>query len=190
MLLAAGVAQAQQPTDGQRNAIRSSCRSDFMANCSNVTPGGKEALDCLRRNSEKLSAACQAAVSALTPAAPAPATPAAPPPPAASPAAPAPAASTTPAAPSSPPAKPHAPAPAASVSPPPAPVTAAVPPPSGGVIVLPPREALRIVRICSYDVRALCPGVPAGGGRIIACLMQNVPALSPLCRDTLSAAER
>lgn len=57
-------------------------------------------------------------------------------------------------------------------------------------MVLPPREALRVVRICGYDVRALCPGVPAGGGRIIACLMQNMPALSPLCRDALTTAGR
>ena len=71
---------AQQPTPAQRDAIRSSCRSDFMANCSGVQPGGKDALDCLKRNLAKLSGGCQAAVSAISPA-PAPATVAAPAPP-------------------------------------------------------------------------------------------------------------
>ena len=66
-------AMAQQPTQAQRDAIRASCRSDFMANCSSVTPGGKEAMECLLRNQAKLSAACNAAVSAVVPAKPAPA---------------------------------------------------------------------------------------------------------------------
>jgi hypothetical protein len=71
-------AMAQQPTQAQRDAIRASCRSDFMANCSSVTPGGKEALECLLQNQAKLSAACNAAVSAVVPAKPeAPAEPAA-----------------------------------------------------------------------------------------------------------------
>ena len=99
-------ALAQQPTQAQRDAIRASCRSDFMANCSSVTPGGKEALECLLRNQAKLSSACNAAVSAVVPAQQAPATapaaqapaisapaaaePAAPKPAAASPAEPAP----------------------------------------------------------------------------------------------------
>ena len=67
-------AAAQQPTQAQRDAIRASCRSDFMANCSSVTPGGKEALECLLRNQAKLSPACNSAVSAI--AAPAPSAPA------------------------------------------------------------------------------------------------------------------
>ncbi len=73
---------AQQPTEAQRDAIRASCRSDFIANCSGVTPGGKEALECLLRNASSLSESCKAAVNAVAekPAAPvaAPAEPAAP----------------------------------------------------------------------------------------------------------------
>lgn len=73
---------AQQPTEAQREAIRASCRSDFIANCSGVTPGGKEALECLLRNRSSLSESCKAAVNAVAekPAgpAPAPAEPAAP----------------------------------------------------------------------------------------------------------------
>src|ERR1700731_4153194 len=67
-------AAAQQPTEAQRDAIRAACRSDFMANCSGVQPGGKEAFECLLRNDAKLSPSCQAAVNA---AAPKPAEPAA-----------------------------------------------------------------------------------------------------------------
>ena len=56
---------AQQPTEAQRDAIRSACRSDYMANCSSVTPGGIEALQCLQRNEGKLSGACRSAVNAI-----------------------------------------------------------------------------------------------------------------------------
>ena len=42
---------AQQPTQSQRYAVRAACRSDFMANCASVQPGGgKAALECLMRN--------------------------------------------------------------------------------------------------------------------------------------------
>ncbi|MDI7862778.1 growth hormone receptor binding protein [Rhizobiaceae bacterium n13] len=60
-----GTALAQQPTQAQQEAIRSACRSDFMAQCSGVTPGGKEALTCLQQHRASLSAACQQAVSAI-----------------------------------------------------------------------------------------------------------------------------
>jgi hypothetical protein len=87
-------AAAQQPTQAQRDAIRASCRSDFMANCSGVTPGGKEALQCLVGNDAKLSAACREAVNAVAPkpieaAEPAPAAPTAAAPPETKPEAPA-----------------------------------------------------------------------------------------------------
>jgi len=78
-LLAVEPLAAQQPTEAQRDAIRASCRSDFMANCSGVTPGGKEAFECLLRNESRLSGSCKAAVNAVAekPAAPAAAPPAA-----------------------------------------------------------------------------------------------------------------
>ncbi|MGE3868964.1 MAG: hypothetical protein AB7F51_05565, partial [Pseudorhodoplanes sp.] len=72
-------AAAQQPTAAQQEAIKSSCRSDYMANCMSVKPGGIEALQCLERNMSKLSGACKAAVSAVEkPAAAPPAAAAAP----------------------------------------------------------------------------------------------------------------
>ena len=107
----AGIAAAQEPTPDQQSAIRSNCRSDFMANCSGVPRGGKEALQCLKDNVAKLSSGCQQVVKAVMPA-PAPkppapsvtATPAAPaaPPPAATPAAPVAATPPAPAAPAAP----------------------------------------------------------------------------------------
>jgi hypothetical protein len=56
---------AAPPTAAQQNAIRQSCRNDFMANCSGVQPGGKEALVCLQTKASKLSPACRQAVSAI-----------------------------------------------------------------------------------------------------------------------------
>src|SRR5262245_2408216 len=102
-------AVAQQPTAEQQSAIRANCRSDFMANCSGVQPGGREALQCLQSNAAKLSPGCRGAIAAISPppAAPAPAAPVQ--------AAPAPAAAPPPAAPAAaaPPPAPAATAPAA-----------------------------------------------------------------------------
>ncbi|PDT00695.1 hypothetical protein CO666_29255 [Rhizobium chutanense] len=60
-----GIAAAQAPTEEQRDAIRAECRSDFIAKCSGVTPGGIEALTCLQEHSATLSAGCRNAVSAV-----------------------------------------------------------------------------------------------------------------------------
>ncbi|MBY3048002.1 hypothetical protein [Rhizobium leguminosarum] len=66
VVLFAGVASAQAPTEEQRNAIRAECRSDFIAQCSGVTPGGIEALTCLQQHNATLSAGCRKAVSAVS----------------------------------------------------------------------------------------------------------------------------
>ena len=60
-----GPVVAQQPTSEQTAAIRQSCRSDFMSNCSGVQPGGKEAFDCLMRNASRVSAPCKSALDAI-----------------------------------------------------------------------------------------------------------------------------
>jgi hypothetical protein len=197
VVLASHGARAQQPSPDQISAIRQSCRSDFMANCSGVQPGGKDALDCLKRNLPKLSGACKTAVSAIAPAAPSSAPLAAsPPPPAAAPAMQTPSAAPPAAAPkpaTTPPAK-HNPAqplsrPAAAAPPPPPlpPLPAAGAAPQGpDVLVVRPREALRIIRICAADQRAFCADVPPGGGRIVACLMRNASSVSPPCKEALS----
>ena len=63
----AGQAGAQ-PTAAQKDAVRANCRSDFISHCRGVTPGGVEALNCLRQNSAKLAPACKQAVDAIKPA--------------------------------------------------------------------------------------------------------------------------
>src|SRR5215470_1724986 len=64
-VLAAAPALAQQPSAGQANAIREACRSDYMANCAGVPPGGEAALACLKQNAAKTSPKCQQALRAV-----------------------------------------------------------------------------------------------------------------------------
>ena len=52
---ATGDALAQQPSQAQLNALRSSCRSDYMAHCSSVPTGGAPALNCLKQHMSALS---------------------------------------------------------------------------------------------------------------------------------------
>jgi len=199
LFAAVGQALAQQPTQAQRDAIRSSCRSDFMVDCSGVTPGGKEALDCLKQNLAKLSASCQSAVSAITPAAPAPAPVpaaiAAPPPQqapsTAPPTVPKPATAAKPAAPkpaTAPVAKlnPSAPAPPPVAA---APVAVPAVPPLTPRPMLPQRRLL-IVRICRPDVERFCAGMAPGEGRIVDCLAANAASLSPPCYDAIARVSR
>ena len=50
-----------------------------------------------------------------------------------------------------------------------------------------PREELFVLRsACGGDVRALCGGIPPGGGRIVQCLAAKAAAISPACKDVLS----
>lgn len=254
-------ALAQAPSEAQKSAIRSSCRSDFMAHCASVTPGGVEAYQCLKKNMSSLSSGCQTAVRAVEPAA-APKTEAAPAAPKTE-AAPkvetAPAAPKAQAAPVAPPAEPAKPAATTAAAPKAAPapakqpssaqvsaiksacrgdypkVCASVPPggapalecleknkatvspscqsalsaASGGAAIpaapgaaaaapaaaptvlvlrpLRPREQLFVAQsACGADIRTICAGVEAGGGRIIQCLASNAASLSPACRDVLA----
>ncbi len=158
--LFAGAALAQQPTDAQRNAIKSACRSDFISNCSGVTPGGKEALACLQQHEASLSSGCKQAISALgggsKAAAPKSSSDA----------------STTPTAPDTGTAKTSTPA---------APAAPAAAP------QLSPREEMVIAReACGPDFRSYCRAVPLGGGRGIACLRENMQRLSPACQKVLA----
>src|SRR5580704_11240989 len=80
LFAAATPAHSQAPTDAQRSAIRSQCRSDYEAHCASIPPGGRASLQCLQQNMSSLSPGCQTAVRAVeAPAAPkaesAPATP-------------------------------------------------------------------------------------------------------------------
>ena len=168
----AAPAFAQQPSPDQISAIRSHCRSDFMSRCSGVTPGGADALACLRKNAAQLAPACQAAVNATAPKpAPAPAAAAAPPPVHPGPP-PAVAAATAAPPPSSP-----APVAAAPASAPPA---AAATPPAMNV---PSADQVAAIRAsCPADSTSHCAGVPPGGAEALACLRRNAAQLSPPCR--------
>jgi hypothetical protein len=77
-----------------------------------------------------------------------------------------------------------APADAATASPDAAPAGAAT-----ALVLRPmrPREVVFVLRsACGQDVRALCAGVPAGGGRIMECLATQAASLSPACSNVLS----
>jgi hypothetical protein len=56
---------AQGPSEAQREAVKSACRSDYMAHCSSVPPGGEAALQCLAKNMSSLSSGCESAVRAI-----------------------------------------------------------------------------------------------------------------------------
>ncbi len=61
----ASPALPRPPSSQQQAAIRNACRSDFIANCTSVQPGGPEALACLQVNAARLSSACRRAVAAV-----------------------------------------------------------------------------------------------------------------------------
>jgi hypothetical protein len=189
---------AQQPTQAQRDALRAACRSDFMADCASVQPGGKEALECLLRNEPKLSPPCRSAVNAIaTPAsggvAPAPtaSTPPSDASAAAQPAAAAPPATKTPA--TVPTRKTttgtHATTTATSAAAgtsASAPTAAPAVAPLGPIRPMLPRRALMILAQCRPEQQRLCAGVPAGGGKILSCLAANAQQLSPACYQALA----
>jgi len=64
-MLAVATPSFAQPTEAQKEAVKSACRSDFMAHCSSVQPGGEAALQCLAKNMSSLSAGCASAVKAI-----------------------------------------------------------------------------------------------------------------------------
>lgn len=177
LVLMATPVVAQAPTDAQREAIRSACRSDYIAHCSSVPPGGAESLQCLQKNMSSLSGSCKSAVNAVSaaekPAAPAAAektqAPAAAPK-ADTPAAAEPAKPTATAAPAAPPAA----APKAAAN------TAAQKPTGAQVAAI--RSA------CRADYPKVCAGVPAGGAPALQCLDKNKSKVSPPCQQALNAA--
>jgi hypothetical protein len=173
----AASALAQQPTDAQREAIRSACRSDYIAHCSSVPPGGLESLQCLQKNMSSLSGSCKSAVNAVSagekPAAPAAAekTEA----PAAAPKA------DTPAA-----AEPARPAATAA----PAAPSAAPPKAAAGTPAKKPTDAqiAAIRSACRSDYPKVCAGVPTGGAPALQCLDKNKSKVSSGCQQALNAA--
>ena len=175
LFLAIDGARAQQPSQDQISAIRQSCRSDFMANCSGVQPGGKDALECLKQNLAKLSGSCKTAVSAIVPP-PAVAEPK----PSAPPAAPAAAASPPSAAPN--------PAPAPASKPASKPAAAPVKPAVPAASAKPTPEQTNALRsACRPDFMARCSGVTPGGAEALQCLQRNSAQLSAPCQSAVAA---
>ena len=151
---------SQAPTDAQRNAIRSECRSDYEAHCASVPPGGAASLQCLQKNMSSLSSSCQTAVRAVEA-------------PAASTAEPAPTAAPAPAAATAKPAAETA-APKAAES------TAAKKPSDAQVAAI--RSA------CRSDYQKVCAGVPTGGAPALQWLEKNKSKLSGNCQQAVNAA--
>jgi uncharacterized protein (DUF2147 family) len=158
----ATAAHAQAPSQAQRDAIKSQCRSDYMAHCSSIPPGGEASLQCLQKNMSSLSSSCQSAVRAVEAPAAAPAKPAE----AAAPKAAAPAAATA--------------APAKSAEPKAAAAPAAGQPTSAQI------SAIRSA--CRSDYPKVCAGVPTGGAPALQCLEKNKAKLSAGCEKAVSAA--
>lgn len=150
-----------QPTEAQKEAVKSACRSDYMAHCSSVTPGGEEALQCLAKNMSSLSGSCQSAVKAIEASA-APKSE-----PAKSEAAPAAAPKTEAAKPAAEPKGESKPA-------------AATGKPTSA-------QTAAIKSACRGDYPKVCAGVPPGGAPALECLEKNKAKVSAACGKALAA---
>jgi len=162
ILATAAPALAQAPSQAQRDAIKSQCRSDYMAHCSSVPPGGEASLQCLQKNMSSLSSSCQSAVRAVE----------------------APAAATTKPAVT---AAPKAAAPAAATA---APAKSAEPKAAAAAPAGQPTGAqISAIRsACRSDYPKVCAGVPTGGAPALQCLEKNKAKLSAGCEKAVSAA--
>jgi hypothetical protein len=162
ILAIAAPAFAQAPSQAQRDAIKSQCRSDYMAHCSSVPPGGEESLQCLQKNMSSLSSSCQSAVRAVE----------------------APAAATAKPAETAAP-KSAAPAAATTTAPKTAEPKAAAAAPAGQPTSA---QASAIRSACRSDYPKVCAGVPTGGAPALQCLEKNKTKLSAGCEKAVSAA--
>jgi hypothetical protein len=179
-------ASSQAPTDAQRAAIKSQCRSDYIAHCSSIPPGGAASLQCLQKNMSSLSASCQSAVRAVeasveksepkAEAKPAPET-----------------ATAKPAEQTTTEAKP-ATEPGAGATKPaadePAPANKTAAKPSTGATGGKPSGAqiAAIRSACRSDYPKVCAGVPTGGAPALQCLEKNKAKLSSACGQAVAAA--
>ena len=169
-LVLATPALSQGPSEAQREAIKSECRSDYMAHCSSIPPGGAASLECLQKNMASLSAGCASAVKAVE-------TP-----------------SETKAEPKAEPAKEETKAePAAAPKTEPAPAAAKpaaeAAPKEAGAPKQPTSAQISAVRAnCRSDYPKVCAGVPTGGAPALQCLEKNEAKLSASCKTAVMAA--
>jgi hypothetical protein len=166
MLLAAAIAAvatpsfAQGPSEAQKQAVKSACRSDYMAHCSSVQPGGEAALQCLANNMSSLSSSCQSAVRAIE-ASVAPKNE-----PAGTAAAPAAAPKTE------------------TVTAEPKGATNA----AAATAKKPTNAQISAIRsACRGDYPKVCAGVPTGGAPALECLEKNKASVSAACGSALAA---
>ena len=153
---------SQAPTDAQRSAIRSECRSDYETHCASVPPGGAASLQCLQKNMSSLSSGCQTAVRAVEPPA-------------------APKAESAPAA---------APKPESATAKPAETAAPAAPKAAAGAPAKKPNSAqvAAIRSACRSDYQKVCAGVPTGGAPALQCLEKNKSKVSPSCEQAVDAA--
>lgn len=166
LFMAATPAFSQAPTDAQRNAIRSECRTDYEAYCASIPPGGEASLQCLQKNMSSLSSGCQSAVRAVEPAA-------------------------APKAESAPSAAPKAgSAPAAATAKPATAAPAAAPKAAASTAAKQPSDAqvAAIRSACRSDYQKVCAGVPTGGAPALQCLEKNKAKVSSGCQQAVNAA--
>jgi hypothetical protein len=191
---------SQAPTDAQRSAIRSECRSDYQAHCASIPPGGMASLQCLQKNMSSLSPGCQSAVRAVE--------------------APAESKSESKSEPKTeskaePKTEPKTetktetrsepkteskpetttetkaePAPAAAPAKPAASEPAAQPKAAAGTAARKPSSSqiAAIRSACRSDYQQNCAGVPTGGAPALQCLEKNKSKLSASCQKAVTAA--
>ena len=163
ILATAAPAFAQAPSQAQRDAIKSQCRSDYMAHCSSVPPGGEASLQCLQKNMSSLSSSCQSAVRAVE----------------------APAAAPPPSRPTPRRRKPLHPR-LQRPQRPKLPSQRLQQPPAAGQPTSAQISAIRSA--CRSDYPKVCAGVPTGGAPALQCLEKNKAKLSAGCEKAVSAA--
>ena len=160
---------AQAPSEAQREAIKSNCRSDYIAHCSSIPPGGAASLECLQKNMSSLSASCAGAVRAVEAPAAAPKTAEEPK--------------------SEPKAEPKRTRPSRrklrrlpkeAAKPAAEPKAASTKKPSQA-------QVSAIKSACRSDYPRVCAGVPTGGAPALECLEKNKAKVSAACAKAVAA---
>jgi hypothetical protein len=154
---------AQAPSEAQREAIKSNCRSDYIAHCSSIPPGGAASLECLQKNMGSLSASCASAVRAVE----------------------APAA----AAPKSEPKSEKAEEPKTEPKAEAKETKPAAEPKAVSTSKKPSQAQISAIKsACRSDYMKVCAGVPTGGAPALECLEKNKSKVSASCARAVTAA--
>jgi outer membrane biosynthesis protein TonB len=164
-------AVAQAPSEAQREAIKSNCRSDYIAHCSSIPPGGAASLECLQKNMGSLSASCASAVRAVEA-------------PAAEPKSePKSEKAEEPKAEPKSEAKTEPKSEAKETKP-------AAEPKAAGVAKKPSQAQISAIKsACRSDYMKVCAGVPTGGAPALECLEKNKSKVSGACAKAVAAVD-